>query len=66
MPTFDPRPEEGCRPEGPTREALDRKIAEVLELANSCDGSELDHLTRLQIQQLVTLIAASSRGKRTS
>lgn len=42
---------------------MEQKAAALIALANSCDATELDQTTKLQIQQLVTLILASSRGR---
>ncbi len=44
-------------------EALEGKIAAVMEIASSCDRDELDPTTKRQIQELISLIALASREK---
>lgn len=43
---------------------IEQKAAAVIALANSCSEAELDHGTRSQIRQLVTLIRGDAGRER--
>lgn len=60
---FDQSTDHNRIPDQRADEALERKIAAVMEIANSCDRDELDPTTKRQIQELISLIALASREK---